>query len=274
MKKNIIHVRSREPQKISIAEDIIVSYFHSIGEKDLLLLLIHGLGSSKEDFLSIFDYPELIINSILFADLIGHGDSSDPLDFSYSMEDQAKILLKLLNAISFKGKIVLVAHSMGGPIAVSLAELLGDSVSGMIYAEGNIDEGDCFLSKKIIDSFFIEDWINIGFNKYIKKLESNGEMKTFAKTFSKANPVAIYQSSQDLVAISKKDTLVGRLVQLSVPILGLYGDRNKGKFSSEKKLASSFPIQFVPNSGHSMMHDNSDSFFHNIISFLTQLQIC
>ena len=229
-------------------------------------------GASNELRESIFEYPELTGCSILFMDLIGHGDSSAPTNFFYSMVGQAGILQQLLEFLDIQCKIVLIAHSMGGPIAVSLAELLGNRVVGMVYTEGNIDEGDCFLSKRIIDSFSMEAWIDIGFGKYVTKLLNNADTDIFGSTFSKADPGAIYRSSQDLYAVSIEDTLVERLVKLSIPVLGVYGDRNRGKFSSEKKLTAVFPVQFIPDSGHSMMNDNPDAFYKTIIHFLEQLR--
>ena len=62
----------------TISKDLSVSYYHSKGSKDITIVLIHGLGSSKEDFLSILNYNELTSYDIIFADLVGHGDSTTP----------------------------------------------------------------------------------------------------------------------------------------------------------------------------------------------------
>ena len=236
-----------------------------------MLLLIHGLGSSKEDFLSIFKYRDLTANNILIPDLVGHGDSSKPSSFSYLMADQAAILRQLLSALSIKNSIVLIAHSMSGPIAISLAELLGNRIIGMIYAEGNIDEGDCFFSKTVIDSFSSEDWKARGFDQFLMKFQNNQEMTAFAKTFSKAGPETIYGSSRDLYRVSKEGMLLMRLVQLSIPVLGVFGAKNTGKFSSEKKLLSKFPVRFIPDAGHAMMHDNPDFFYNTVVEYVNHL---
>lgn len=258
-------------KKSSISKRITISYYQSCGESNLTLLFIHGLGSSKEDFFSIFAYRDLTANNILIPDLVGHGDSSRPSNFSYLMADQADILRQLLDTLSVRNSIVLIAHSMGGPIAVSLAELLGRRVIGMIYAEGNIDEGDCFFSKTIIDSFSKGDWEARGFDRFLIKLQNNQETKAFADTFAKAGPVAVYDSARDLYSISKEDALLMRLVQLSIPVLGIFGAKNRGKFSSEEKLSSQFPVRFIPGAGHAMMHDNPDLFYKTVSEFIHDL---
>ncbi|MDD2472014.1 MAG: alpha/beta fold hydrolase, partial [Dehalococcoidales bacterium] len=56
------------------------------------LLLIHGLGSSKECFDDIWNYPDYRQYKVIIPDLPGFGESDKPRNFSYSMEDQAEIL--------------------------------------------------------------------------------------------------------------------------------------------------------------------------------------
>ena len=40
----------------TISKDLSISYYYSMGSQDLTIVLIHGLGSSKEDFLPILNY--------------------------------------------------------------------------------------------------------------------------------------------------------------------------------------------------------------------------
>ncbi len=270
MSSSLNNARQPKANKIAITEDITISYYHSVGEKDRKILLLHGLGSSKEDYVQIFNYNKLKVNNIIIPDLIGHGESSKPPNFSYSMDDQAKVLNRLLKRLSLKSNIVLVAHSMGGPIAVSLAELLSDRVVGLIYAEGNIDVGDCFFTKFVIDSFSLEKWEEIGFKQSLAEFRKDPNFADFAVSFAKAGAITIYKSSEDLVRVSIEDTLLDRLIQLSIPILAIFGAKNKGKFSSEKKLQSKFPIQYIPEAGHGLMVDNPRIFFETIIDFLKQ----
>jgi pimeloyl-ACP methyl ester carboxylesterase len=270
MNTRISGVRLHKARKIAVTDDISVSYFFPSGTEDFLLLLIHGLGSAKEDFLPVLKFPDLAANRILFPDLVGHGDSSKPASYSYSMDDQADILMQLIGALNIKSQIVVIAHSMGGPVAVSLAERLGNRIMGIIYAEGNIDAGDCFFSKKIISTFSITKWEESGFDQFLKRFQDNPKTADYAATLSKAGPFSIYRSSEDLCRVSEEDTLFMRLVNLSIPVLGIFGDKNKGKFSSEEKLLSKFPVRYIPNAGHSMMIDNTASFYQAIADFLKQ----
>jgi len=254
----------------TINKDLSVSYYYSLGSKDITIVLIHGLGSTKEDFLSILNYEELTSYDIIFADLVGHGDSSTPRDFSYTMDDQAKVLYNLLQILSMKSEVLIVAHSMGGPIAISLAQMLGNNVAGIVYAEGNLDEGDCFFSKTIATEHSLKEWKTKGFQDIAKKMQKDPSSQEYVKAFKKAGPITIYKSSQDLYNLSLEEKILKRLVQLSVPVLAIYGESNKGRYTSESKLATEFPLCFIPEAAHAMMIENPDAFYQAIIDFLLQ----
>jgi pimeloyl-ACP methyl ester carboxylesterase len=254
----------------TISKNLSVSYYYSMGSKDITIVLIHGLGSSKEDFLPILNYEELTSYDIIFADLVGHGDSSTPKDFSYSMDDQAKVLFNLLQILSMKSDVVIVAHSMGGPIAISLTEMLGNTVAGIVYAEGNLDEGDCTFSKIIATNHTLEEWKTKGFKDVYQKLQEDPESQEYARFFKKAGSVTTYKSSQDLYNLSVEEKILKRLIQLSVPVLAIYGENNKGKFTSESKLTDEFPLCFIPEASHAMMLENPEAFYQAVIDFLSQ----
>jgi len=254
----------------TISKDLSVSYYYSMGTKDITIVLIHGLGTSKEDFLPILNYEELTSYDIIFADLVGHGESSTPKDFSYTMDDQAKVLYNLLNILSMKKEVLIIAHSLGGPIAVSLAEMLGNKVAGIIYAEGNIDQGDCFFSEVITTKHTFKEWKTTGFKEMVDKLLEDPAYQEYVKSFKKAGPITTYKSSQDVYKISVEENILKRLVQLSVPVLAIYGENNKGKFTSESKLSAEFPICFIPDAEHDMILSNPDAFYQAVIDFLLQ----
>jgi pimeloyl-ACP methyl ester carboxylesterase len=258
-------------KKTTLDQGVTISYVLSEGEKEETILFIHALCGSKKYLLPALDYPELASYNVLIPDLVGHGDSSTPKNFSFSMDNQAKILHRLLNKLEIRGKLILISHSMGGPICVSLAEMQGDRIAGIVYAEGNIDIGDCFFSNWVISNHTYEEWINEGFNHILKPMMEDPEQRLRADGFQKAGPVTIYKASEDLVAVSKVDTLKDRLVDLGVPVLVVFGEENKGKFTSEGKLGSVFPLVFISEAGHAMMWDNPDDFYGEVIKFIGTL---
>ena len=106
-------------KQIAISDDLNVSYLENSTKSDKTLVLIHGFGVSKENWLLLADELDDKYHLII-PDLIGHGDSSKPMDIDYSIANQAKLLRKFL--VKFKEKnIVLVGNSMGGAVALEYA---------------------------------------------------------------------------------------------------------------------------------------------------------
>jgi pimeloyl-ACP methyl ester carboxylesterase len=259
-----------EEKFYSLDENTRISYICSEGAKNLSVVFIHGLGSSKFDFLYSFDYEKLCAYNLLIVDLVGHGNSSTPEDFSYTTDAQAEVLVKLIEHLELPEEIMLVAHSMAGPVAIKLAELMGNKVVGMIFAEGNLDENDCFLSNNIITSYTFEDWLRDGYNTFVDMLKQDPDSFYYVSNFQRAGALTTYLSSESVVKQSTEGKLLERLIALSIPVLAIFGEKSKGKFTSEEKLASKFPIIYIPDSSHDMMHENPDVFYDSIIDFLSQ----
>jgi pimeloyl-ACP methyl ester carboxylesterase len=246
---------------------------HYQGEKNKTILFIHGLGSRKNDFQKAINFPELTQYNLLSVDLLGHGNSAKPSEFDYSMESQARIILELILKMNYHNNLIVVAHSMGGPIAIILAELLKKKPLGILYAEGNIDFSDCFGSNAIISSGSLDDWLEKNYQKTVAQmLEQMGtKPDSYANSFKQADAKAIYLSAKNLVKISKDGKLLTRLVSLDVPVMPIYGELNKGKFTSEQKIAKKFTIKYISNAGHDMMLSNPKKFYESISTFISGL---
>ena len=254
------------------AGDCTLSYFYHRVRKPLTILPIHGLGDSKDYLKGIMSYPELAAYSVLIPDLVGYGNSQPaPQGFIYTMREQAQVAKILIDSLAIKGDFVLILHSMGGPIGVYLAQLLAPHVRGIVYAEGNIDFNDCFSSNLVITNYTYDEYLRRGFQIDLDTMASRGYQPDFVASQAKAGAVTIYHSSEDLVRVSKADTLLGEIKALAVPVLAVYGEKNKGLWMSERKMGSLFPLVFIPGAGHVMMVDNPDYFYGEVAKFIGSL---
>ncbi|MCX6648368.1 MAG: alpha/beta hydrolase [Candidatus Bathyarchaeota archaeon] len=250
-----------------------LSYTYHRGKKPLTIVPIHGLGGSKDYWQPMHDYPELAAYSILVPDLVGYGDSQPaPKGFKYTMREQAAAVKALIDAVGVKGDILLIPHSMGGPIGVYLAQLLGTRVKGIVYAEGNIDFDDCFGSNLVITKYTYDEYLKTGFQRDLDGMEKRGYPPSIVASQAKAGAVTIYRSSEDLVKVSKEDKLAGELKALKVPTLVVYGEKNKGLWTSEKKMAALFPLVYTPGAAHMMMADNPSAFYGEVTKFIKALK--
>eukprot|EP00960_Hanusia_phi_P034323 750994-Hanusia_phi.AAC.1 len=117
-------------------------------------LFIHGLGSDS----STCSPSQKLLDKMqwIIPDLVGHGMSCKPVELeAYTMQSQASFIHKIVSEQQVKDLFV-IGHSLGGPVAIKLCEKINReeknmSVRCLVYEEGNINEDDCFGSKKILD---------------------------------------------------------------------------------------------------------------------------
>jgi pimeloyl-ACP methyl ester carboxylesterase len=96
-----------------------------------VVVLVHGLGSRAEDWHNLAPY---LVNAgfrVYLPDLPGFGRSEKPANFSYSVRDQAAVLVGFLDALGLK-QVDLGGWSMGGWIAELVAAERPDRVNRLI----------------------------------------------------------------------------------------------------------------------------------------------
>lgn len=84
------------------------------------VVLVHGLGGSAENWRNLAPYLVRAGYRVYMPDLPGYGRSEAPADFSYSVRDQANIVLGFIDAMGLK-QVDLGGWSMGGWIAQLVA---------------------------------------------------------------------------------------------------------------------------------------------------------
>jgi pimeloyl-ACP methyl ester carboxylesterase len=84
------------------------------------VVLVHGLGGRVEDWRNLAPMLAQAGFRVYMPDLIGFGRSEKPADFSYSVPDEAEVVVGFLDALGLK-RVDLAGWSMGGGIAQHLA---------------------------------------------------------------------------------------------------------------------------------------------------------
>jgi pimeloyl-ACP methyl ester carboxylesterase len=84
------------------------------------VVLVHGLGGRAEDWRDLAPYVAKAGFRVYLPDLIGYGRSEKPADFSYSVHDEADVVVGFLDALELK-QVDLGGWSMGGAIVQHVA---------------------------------------------------------------------------------------------------------------------------------------------------------
>lgn len=109
-------------------------------DSDEAVLLLHGFPSSSLDYHRIL--PALGGRRAVLLDLPGFGFSRKPTDYSYSLHEQADVVLGALRALGVKAAHV-VAHDMGTSVACELLarrerHLLPIALRSLVLMNGSV----------------------------------------------------------------------------------------------------------------------------------------
>ncbi|WP_369244852.1 alpha/beta fold hydrolase [Streptomyces sp. R41] len=217
---------------------------------------VHGLGSASTVYHAhIAARPELAGRRTLFVDLPGHGISDRPVDFGYTLEDHADALAVALDAAHLTGA-ELVAHSMGGAVAIVLAHRRPELVSRLVLTEANLDPYPPLAAGSSgIASYEEDDYVDNG--GHARVLEKVGP--SWAATMRLADPRALHRTATGLRR-GTNPTMRRMLEELTADRVYLQGELS-GELSGREGLeAAGVRVVTVPGAGHNVMFDNPDAF--------------
>jgi pimeloyl-ACP methyl ester carboxylesterase len=116
-----------------------VHYLAEGPSNGLAVVLVHGLGASAEYWGKLAPYLAQSGFRVYIPDLVGYGRSDRPKDFSYSVRDEAAVVVGFMDALGLK-QVELGGWSMGGWIAVLVATEHPERVSRlMLFDAAGLD---------------------------------------------------------------------------------------------------------------------------------------
>ncbi|MFD6431203.1 alpha/beta fold hydrolase [Streptomyces venezuelae] len=218
-------------------------------------IYVHGLGAASTVYHAhIAARPELVGRRTLFVDLPGHGLSDRPADFGYSLADHADALAAVFDEAQVVGAEI-IAHSMGGSVAIVLAHRRPELVTRLVLTEANLDpHPPVTAGSSGIATYTEEDFIAGGHARVLEKVGP-----TWAATMRLADPLALHRSATGLVA-GTHPTMRRMLMELPVDRVYLQGDASGELAGREELAAAGVRVVTVPGAGHNVMFDNADAF--------------
>lgn len=216
---------------------------------------VHGLGAASSVYHAhIASRPELAGRRSLFVDLPGHGISDRPAHFGYTLEEHADALAAALDAAGVTGA-ELIAHSMGGSVALVLAHRRPDLVSRLVLTEANLDRNPPLTAGSSgIASYQEDEFVDGGHARVLEKVGP-----VWAATMRLADPRALHRSA---VGLRRGSEPVMRTILEQLPIERVYlqGERSGDLAGSAALRAAGVRLVTVPDAGHNVMFDNPDAF--------------
>ena len=236
-----------------------------------VVVLLHGLGSSKEDWLAVVG-PLSKNHRLLIPDQIGFGHSDKPL-VSYSVQTFVDFLDEFLRQMKVE-KASLVGESLGGWVsALYVSEISGTGrisvLDKLVLADaaglkqnGPVPDFNTSLqsSGRLLKSLFYDSsWIN-----------DERLRQSFAHRLA-ANDGYTIQSFLNNPALAS-EFLDDKLSQIRVPTLVVWGKQDQlVPFSSGEKYAAGIPgarLVAFDKCGHIPKAEKTAEFVSAVVSFL------
>lgn len=171
--------------------------------KDALAVFVHGSPGSWNAFIDFFKNDSLINEvDVLSVDRPGFG-MSDPGIAESSMEKQAMLIHQVLQQFDHK-RILLIGHSLGGPVIARMAMDYPDAYQGLIFVAASIDPE---MEKKE----WYRSWIKTRVGGWVTPegfWVSNEEIVTLKSELQEMIPLWKYIKAPSIVIQGTKDMLV------------------------------------------------------------------
>jgi pimeloyl-ACP methyl ester carboxylesterase len=236
-----------------------------------VVVLVHGLGGSAEDWRSLAPYLVKAGFRVYIPDLPGYGRSEKPADFSYSIPDQAAIVVGFLDALGLK-QVDLGGWSMGGWIVQRVAFDHPDRVRRlMLFDSAGIYEKPAWDTNLFTPKTPSElDQLNALLTPHPQPIPAFVANDILRRSDQRA--WVIHRALDSM--LTGRDSTDALLPQLKMPVLLVWGseDRATPLQQGEKihRLVPQSQLDVIPGCGHLAALQCAPNVAPTVVGFLKQ----
>lgn len=271
-------MKKRQPQIRTIQirykeQNIDIEFFHRKGDKDTILF-VHGLGGAKENYWEACKSDSLAEYTLIGFDNPGTGNSTYFDDSPFDVDDLTAITDLFIEALKLH-RFILCGTSMGGLTTMLYLQRGGrKNVRLYINIEGNLMAEDCMFSGKVVAHDF-ETFRNRIFPETILEMKAKGNAgyHIIANNLQlNTNIRSYFNYSFQTVKYSATGELLNQFLQMDIPRVFIYGDKNKTLSYIPRLRSSKIVVQEISNSDHFVFYDNPKELYDSIGSFIEMNQ--
>ena len=242
------------------------------------LVLIHGIVGTLDYFNPAARIARADVHVV---DLLGYGSRRSVPAGQLNLSSQANHVAAFIDSAGLN-RVWLLAHSMGGAVAMILADRRPDLVSGIINVEGNFTLKDAFWSRKIVANT-PDDWSDEyeaqtrDFPATLRHwgIEPTPERVEWIRQILANQPArTVYAMARAILAETRESEflpIVRRIIERDVPlhlVAGEHSAEGRGIPDFVREKARSYTE--IADAGHLMMLERPEEFCRVIDAILAE----
>lgn len=235
--------------------------FQTYGEGDLTLVFVHGWSCDSSYWSKQIDFFSKNYH-VVTIDLGGHGESN-VMRTDYTIESFGDDVLSVLDQLDSEN-IILVGHSMGGPVAVDAASKLGDRVKAVIGVDTLKNVGAEPMSLDAARNAWVpfkDDFKNsiASFvrNSFFIETSSPLLVKRVSSDMASADPEIALSSGAGLLSYNTPRAV--RKIA-NIPLTLINAPEDPTKIEALDQVHGNHNVIIIPETGHFVMMEKPDEF--------------
>lgn len=235
--------------------------YGTAGAERPIVVLVHGWSCDasywREQIAALTaDY------TVVTLDLAGHGSSGGGRE-DFSMQSFGEDVQRVVDALPSKAPVILVGHSMGGPVAVEAARRLGERVKAVIgvdtFSSIGLPAAPAAETEARI-AFFLKDFAastRMFVDRSFFRPDANADLRRWiVEDMAQGDPRVGVAAVRSLNAW---DGVTG-LRALKVPVVAINADLAPTDEARIRALSPNFRLVVVPGLGHFLMMEDPARF--------------
>ncbi|MET1080090.1 MAG: alpha/beta hydrolase [Pseudomonas sp.] len=273
-----LHRAGLSPKQLQV-DDLTIHYYEGGRADQETLVMIHGFGANKDNWLRFARYFTSDYH-VIALDLPGFGESSQP-DVAYDAASQMERLVRVVKALGL-GRVHLIGNSMGGQIAALYAARHPQGVASValvdnagitppqqseLFARLQRGEPNPLVVKTAEDFPRLLDFVFVDVPSMPKALQQHFAQQAIANSGHYEN---IFRQ-----LVEHPVPLEPELPNIQVPVLVLWGDRDRTLHVSSvevmRPLLRQSRVVIMKDCGHVPMLERPEETAGHYQAFLDNL---
>lgn len=234
-----------------------------------ILVLIHGAGSNR-----LCWHPELrrlIGYQVITLDLPGHG-RSDSSTGCHSINSYAKQVVEFLNSLGLY-HVILIGHSMGGAIALEIAQKYPHLITGVVLIACSAYFG---IAQEIVDLLRVPatlpDAIQFIQHRGFSPNTPSSIIRQTMKVLIETRPTVLYGDWFACAGFDKRQDLS----EINTPVwVGVGADDKLTPPENSRYLVKHLPmadLHIIPQAGHMIILEQPYTLNEQLLQFITKFR--